>query len=624
MAKSGRFRTPFKKSGTPDASLDTALDRHVTARTCHQHALHRPATPSLVHERPAAPLFLKGVLRTALGVGLASLVLASGTAAVAGAGVAQAGQFHVYACRTPSGASAPADGWSGSKVGAATFVGDTCPQGGALVAALYEEPNRTANTATATWAFSAPPNTSIAGATLWRAGDADGGSAIGATYQFWFAGPENLDTPTNAFGQCMGGSECLVGVGNTSQPLSNENRLGVPTANLGTHLYLDASCVGELGYKCNEGQHDAHYYTAVVYLYAADITLEQGEGPSANNLGGELATAPSVRGASDVTFSASDPGAGVYEATITIDGRVVQTTPLDENGGRCKDVGENGELAFFYVQPCEQALSADVALDTTKLANGSHHLLVSVLDAAGNSAPVLDRTITVANPAPPSPPGPANGTNASSQATLAASWEGTSRQHIACAYGREPAISGRLTGPGGTPIGNAQIDLTETPAYTGAKPVALVGPHTAANGTFTVRPPHSISSDQLTFGYRAHLDTEPPAATRTLALTVRAGIALQISPRTASVGRSIRFTGLLHGAPVPSHGKQLVLEANSPGSGWIEFDVIHTTAKGRFHASYRFKLPGPVAYRFRVVSNEEADFPFATGRSNTVGVYERG
>ncbi|HYM44946.1 MAG TPA: FAD-dependent oxidoreductase, partial [Solirubrobacteraceae bacterium] len=35
-----------------NASLDTALDRHVTARTCHQHALRRPASPSLVHERP--------------------------------------------------------------------------------------------------------------------------------------------------------------------------------------------------------------------------------------------------------------------------------------------------------------------------------------------------------------------------------------------------------------------------------------------------------------------------------------------------------------------------------------------------------------------------------------------
>jgi hypothetical protein len=558
-------------------------------------------------------------LRAALGAGLASFAAASGVAAVAGAGVARAGQYHVYACRTPSGGSAPADGWSGSTTGAATFAKNTCAQGGALVAALAEEPNRTANTATATWAFGAPLGTSIAGATLWRAGDTEGGSVIGATYQFGLAGTKE----TELFEECLNNLGC-VSRGNFLQPLSAENRVAVPAAHLGTHLYLTASCGETPEYKCNAGQHDANNYAAVVYLYAADITLEQGAGPSASNVGGELATAATVRGTSDVTFAASDPGAGVYEATIAIDGKVVQTTPLDENGGRCKDVGENGEQAFLYVQPCEQALSADVGLDTTKLSNGSHHLIVSVLDAAGNGAPVLDRTIAVSNPAPPPPPGPANGTNASSQATLTVSWHGTSRGRTACAYGRAPEISGGLTGPGGAPIGNAQIDLTETPAYTGAKPVALVGPRTAANGTFTVRPPHSISSGQLTFGYRAHLDAEPPAATRTLALTVRAGIALKISPRRTSIGHTIRFTGMLHGAPLPPGGKQIVLEAHSPGSEWVQFNVIHTTARGRFHASYRFKLSGPAHYRFRVVSNEEADFPYATGQSNIVGVYERG
>src|SRR5580692_5225769 len=163
-------------------------------------------------------------LRAALGVGLASLVAASGVAAVEHVAIAQAGQYHVYACRGPQGESAPADGWSGGKVGAATFIGDTCPQGGALVAALYEEPNRTANTATATWAFSAPPNTSIVGATLWRAGDVDGGTVIGASYEFWLAGPEENEI----FAGCVELSRCVDGEGNFAQPLSGENRVTVP------------------------------------------------------------------------------------------------------------------------------------------------------------------------------------------------------------------------------------------------------------------------------------------------------------------------------------------------------------------------------------------------------------
>ncbi len=137
-----------------------------------------------------------------------------------------------------------------------------------------------------------------------------------------------------------------------------------------------------------------------MYLYAADIVLEQSAGPDAGNVSGELASAPVVRGASDVAFSASDPGSGVYEAVFSVDGQVVQSTVVDENGGRCRNVGQtaDGLAAFLYVRPCPASVSADVPFDTTRVSNGSHHLIVSVIDAAGNAAPVLDRQITVANP----------------------------------------------------------------------------------------------------------------------------------------------------------------------------------------------------------------------------------
>ena len=82
---------------------------------------------------------------------------------------------------------------------------------------------------------------------------------------------------------------------------------------------------------------DANGYAAAVYLYAADITLEQTAGPTATNVSGELATAPTVRGTSDVAFDASDPGSGVYEAVFSVDGQVVQSTVVDENGGRCRE-----------------------------------------------------------------------------------------------------------------------------------------------------------------------------------------------------------------------------------------------------------------------------------------------
>ena len=66
-----------------------------------------------------------------------------------------------------------------------------------------------------------------------------------------------------------------------------------------------------------------------------------------------------------------------------------------------------------------------------------------------------------------------------------------------------------------------------------------------------------------------------------------------------------------------------MLEARSPGGPWIEFHVIHTHAGGRFTYLYRFRLPGPARYQFRVLCETEADFPFAAGVSNVVGVLER-
>ena len=66
-----------------------------------------------------------------------------------------------------------------------------------------------------------------------------------------------------------------------------------------------------------------------------------------------------------------------------------------------------------------------------------------------------------------------------------------------------------------------------------------------------------------------------------------------------------------------------MLEARSPGSPWIEFDVIRTDARGRYRASYRFKFAGPADYQFRVRCEPESDFPFAAGSSNVVGVREQ-
>jgi hypothetical protein len=557
---------------------------------------------------PAARL--SAVALTACGVIVAAGVCAPMSAV--------AGQYHVYSCRTPDGEVAPVDGWSDAATGVAVVTRDTCEQpGGALIAGLESLTNRMANTNAATWTFAALTGETLAGATLWRVGDADGGAGAGGSYQFWIAAPTEADI----FDECSYIAYCQSVVGVTGQPLSSANRVEVPSTNLGPHLYMRASCGGMSEYKCPNGSGDSNGYAAVVYLYAADLVLEQNSPPTADDVSGELASAPTLTGTSDVAFGASDPGSGVYQAVFSVDGQVVQTTPLDENGGRCKNVGEttDGLPAFLYVQPCLQSVSADVPFDTTRISNGEHHLIVSVTDAAGNSATVLDRNVTVDNPPPPGGP---NGTNATPQATLAVAWKATRRTQLASAFGASHTIVGQLTGAGGMAIGAAQVDVLSTPAYAGAQTAAMPNVLTSANGGFTLQLPAGVSSRTLRFEYSNVVDS-PPVVTRTLKLSVRAGVALEVAPHTVSVGRSIYFSGRLRGGSVPAGGKPLVLEARSPGGAWLEFDVIRSDARGRFHASYRFKFPGPAVYQFRVLCEAEADYPFATGASKVIDVFER-
>jgi hypothetical protein len=267
-------------------------------------------------------------------------------------------------------------------------------------------------------------------------------------------------------------------------------------------------------------------------------------------------------------------------------------------------------------------VGADVVFDSSGVANGVHHLVVSVVDAAGNATPVLDRIVTVYNPPQAGIPGPANGANASTRATLTAAWQGHRRATLTTGYGRGARIAGRLTAPGGVAISGALVEARLSRATDG-KQLAPIGARTASDGRFTLLVPRSASSCRVRITYRAHAGDSAPAATRALVLRVRAGIALRITPRTSGVGGIIYFRGRLRGGPIPAEGKQLVLEARSPGGSWIEFKVVRTDSRGRYRASYRFRFAGPALYDFRAVSEPESDYPYAAGSSRVLLVRER-
>jgi hypothetical protein len=555
---------------------------------------------------------METTLRTARGAFGASAALALVVALLGGAEGAAAGTYHVYACRTPAGEGAPSDGWRGSTSGEAV-VQNTCSQpGGALLAAVPVA-ERVANTDMATWSFLAPPGARIAGATLWRAGEAYGGATATTTYGFWIGGASRV----NAFEECVYSMGC-VGRGDPSVPLAGENVVTLDGASLGEGLYVGAACSGVRERNCEYPPPIATAYGASVHVFAADVTLDQAAGPTVMGVGGGLTESATVRGTSEVTFTASDVGAGVYATLVSVDGAVVQRAAVDDNSGRCRDAGgtRDGSAAFLYVRPCAASASASVGLDTTTLANGAHHVVVSVVDAAGNSAAVLDRTLTVANP-PPCAARAVNAGRAAGGAVLSASWRGKGGVAITAAFGNAHTIDGVLRSVSGAPIGGAPVEVSLAATAGSAPPKSTIA-HTRADGRFSISVPGGPSRT-VCLAFRSGAEV----ATRALTLRVRAPVTLRVSPRTAAVGRTIRFRGRLRGGDVPAGGQPVVLEARSPGARWLQFKVVRSDARGRFHASYRFRFAGPARYEFRALCEPASDYPFARGYSHVVRVRER-
>ncbi len=149
------------------------------------------------------------------------------------------------------------------------------------------------------------------------------------------------------------------------------------------------------------------------------------------------------------------------------------------------------------------------------------------------------------------------------------------------------------------------------------------GPTTDADGHFRLTLPAGLSSRSVDLYYDAHLGDARPAAARTLQLSVQAPVSLTIAPRTARAGSTIRFRGRLLAGPIPRGGKALILEARSGRGAWIEFHVIRSDSRGAYRSSYRFRFAGPASYQFRVVCEQEADYPYAAGASRITTVLER-
>jgi hypothetical protein len=366
------------------------------------------------------------------------------------------------------------------------------------------------------------------------------------------------------------------------------------------------------------------------YVFSAQFDVDD-PSPPVGGLTGSATDAQTWSGSMRFGLNAADVGGGLFRAMVELDGADALLVPLADSPGTCRDIGPDPSLnEFAAAEPCPLRVdNGSLDVDTAKLPQGRHVVRILLEDAAGNRTTIfgpLTRNITssaaIGPGSDPALRGAANGDGASDLATLGAHWgRRGSRTLLVSPFGRTHVVRGRLRTVDGAPIANAAIDLVSKTTAVNARELSKrFGPRTRSDGSWYVVLPRRVSSRDVTFRYRSHVNDTIASATASVRLRVRAGLRLAIHPRRARQGQTIRFSGRLLGGPLPRGGKQVVLMARASRGAWVRFNVVRTDGRGQFRAGYRFQQPGAALYRFRALSLSEAAYPYLSGGSNIVKV----
>jgi hypothetical protein len=540
---------------------------------------------------------------------------------------ALAGHFHLYSCTDPAThAPLPTDGWTLTP--GTSLTEDSCASSGGLK--LEPRPVCTGcEASSSSYIFSTAAGLTITAATIYRE------SYMNSLAYGWWASPENSLSAPDDFDYCRGVGETPCARGNLeafseclnlplckSRPYAPYDVLSIPSSNLpSSHLYFNAVCTVK---ACNGFE----------YMRSADIELTQITQPTAVTTGGSLTTATTLRGVMDVSITADDPTSGVFQAVLQSNGRTVAKQVIDPNGGKCVPHGEapDGSYIFLYEQPCPLGVnSVDVPFDTSALPDGPQQMTVIVTDAAGNAVPILSRAVTVENSGAYLirvhneeqeralvARGACNA-ECDEHATMRTANAQLARKPIPRRFAHSAlSLSGQLLNHAGSPMANASVELTELPAYQGARRVVLAHVTTNAKGQWSFRAPRGPSRT-LTVGYRARLTESGYAAKVSFRESVAAGVVLH-APKSTRPGQTVNFKGTVLGGYVPRRGIYVSLEIKYAGE-WREIALLPSDRRGRFGYKYQFAPIGTATYHFRAEVPPLPGYPFQGGASPPVGIH---
>ncbi|HMI71103.1 MAG TPA: carboxypeptidase-like regulatory domain-containing protein [Solirubrobacteraceae bacterium] len=515
-------------------------------------------------------------------------------AVLAFASSAAAAEYTVVAC---NGQAAATGGWTLFASGPQAALSESCASGGAMTAILRG--NQSPVAGNAGWQVSAPANTAIAGATLYRK---VGVAGTGYGYVARALAPAAANNAV--LESCSGPSGCKQEVARTS--------FAWRAARADLHrLQAYVQCVA----PC---QALSASEAAAVRVSRVDLALSDTEAPmiASGPSSAMFAAGGPVSGVQSITTTFKDAGGGVAATGVQVDGRTVSEVPVSSSSCRAP---------YRKLVPCPLTVSTTLQFNPAGVSDGAHQIRVFARDATGAnvgySSPLAVTT---------SARGAVNGRNGSDDVRLsvgvrrpvkAGHRAPRARSTITVSYGSKSVISGRLRNGDGQPIVGARM-VVGTAVDRGVPQFADVAANvvTDSDGRFKLALPAGPSL-RVRVSYFARALDAMPAGRGSARVKVTSKATLR--PVHRHLGSRVRatFRGRVLGRFRPA-GIRVELQGRR-GRSYVTLATAATKPDGSYRVTYRFTHRARGRYVFRLRVRHYPRFPYFLGYSRATSVFVR-
>ena len=505
---------------------------------------------------------------------------------------AAAAEYTVVACNAQAAATG---GLTLFASGPHTALSESCASGGTMTAILRGNPSPVAGNAG--WQVSAPANTAIAGATLYRK---VGVAGTGYGYVARALAPAAANNAV--FESCSGPTACKQEVARTSfawrAARADLNRLQA-------YVQCAAPC-----------QALSASEAAAVRVSRVDLALSDAKAPT-------IASGPSsamfgaggpVSGVHSITTSFQDAGGGGASTGVQVDGRTVSEVPVSTSSCRAP---------YRKLVPCPLTVSTTLQFNPASVSDGAHQIRVFARDATGANVG-YSSSLAVTTSAR----GAVNGRNGSDDVRLSVGVRRpVSAGHHAppahstttVGYGSKSVISGRLRNDSGAPIIGARM-VVGTAVDRGVPQFADVAADvvTDSDGRFKLALPAGPSV-RVRVAYFARALDATPAGRADARVKVRSKATLR--PVHRRLGSRVRatFRGRVFGRFRPP-GVRVELQGRR-GRSYVTLATAATKPDGSYRVTYRFTHRAFGRYVFRLRVRHYPRFPYFLGYSRATSVF---